>query len=83
MEAELEELKKNREYDRKKHKDREYELERELVKEKDRLKKEMETQINEARNKLIDLANTRLEAVYVLDFQFSPISDNKIHNDRE
>jgi hypothetical protein len=43
-----------------------YELEREVVKEKDRLKKEMEVQIQETKNKLLNLAHSRLESVYTI-----------------
>jgi hypothetical protein len=66
MEAEIEELKVSKEQERKKHKDKIYELEREVVKEKDRLKKDMELQMQEARKKLLELANTKLETVILM-----------------
>jgi hypothetical protein len=65
VENELEEIKQSRENERKKQKDKLYELEREVVKEKDRLKKEMEVMLQDQRNKLLDLAHSRLEAVLI------------------
>ena len=69
MENELEELKQSRDADRKRNKDKIYELEREVVKEKDRLKKEMDLQLQEARSKMLDIAHSKLEAVGVLNSQ--------------
>ena len=66
MENELEELKQSRDADRKRNKDKIYELEREVVKEKDRLKKEMDLQLQEARSKMLDIAHSKLEAVVSL-----------------
>ena len=40
-----------------------YELEREVVKEKGRLKKEMDLQVQETRNRLLEMANQNMEAV--------------------
>jgi hypothetical protein len=59
----LEELKQSRETEKKRYKDKIYELEREVVKEKDRIRKEMDHQLQDARNKMLDLAHDRLEAV--------------------
>lgn len=62
LENELEELKQSKEAERKKHKDKIYELEREIVKEKERLKKELDEQIHEARLKILETATAKLHS---------------------
>lgn len=63
MENEIEELKMAREADKQKHKDKIYEMEREVMKEKERLKRDNEHMMEEERAKLLELAHNRLQAV--------------------
>ncbi len=63
MENELEEIKMKRDEERKRYKEKIAEMDREIAKEKDRLKKELDSQVQDARNKMLDLAHSKLLSV--------------------
>jgi hypothetical protein len=59
-EAELEAIKLGKEQERERHKERVYQLEREVVVEKERLKQDTENRIEQTRAELMDAARSRL-----------------------